>query len=160
MVEMFDIVDEKDKVIGKAPRPEVHAKGLWHRAVYVMVFNSKGELFLQLRSNDKDVEPGVWTCSSSGHLSSGETYDEAAVKETFEEIGIEVRPKRLFKLMYEPYHQHLWIYKAEHEGPFKLDPVEVADGKWVTMESLMEDIVANPENYSPEFIQILKKFNG
>ena len=160
MVEWFDIVDEQDKVIGKAPRPEVHAKGLWHRAVYVMVFNSKGELFLQLRSKDKDVEPGVWTCSASGHLSSGETYDEAALKDTFEEIGVEVKPERLFRFTYRPYRQHLWIYKANHEGPFKLDPEEVADGKWVSMGFLMKDTEANPENYSPEFIQILKRFNG
>ena len=44
--EIFDVVNERDEVIGQKPRSEVHARGLLHRAVHVLVFNARGEIFL------------------------------------------------------------------------------------------------------------------
>ena len=88
--EIFDIVNERDEVIGQAPRKEVHARGLWHRAVHVLVFNARGEVFLQKRSMKKDIAAGKWDSSSSGHLDTGEDYDACAVREVREEIGLEL----------------------------------------------------------------------
>ena len=70
--EIFDIVNERDEVIGRAPRAEVHARGLLHRAAHMLVFNSRGEVFLQKRSLRKDRQPGVWDSSASGHVDAGE----------------------------------------------------------------------------------------
>ena len=68
--EIFDVVDENDKVIGQARRGEAHRnKKLIHRSVGVLVFNKKGELFLQQRSATKDTDPLKWTISASGHVS-------------------------------------------------------------------------------------------
>src|SRR5712671_4334508 len=88
--DIFDLVNERDEVIGQAPRQEVHARGLWHRAVHVLVFNARGEVFLQKRSMKKDIAAGKWDSSSSGHLDSGEDYDACAVRELREEIGLEL----------------------------------------------------------------------
>src|SRR5256885_1188600 len=88
--EWFDVVNEKDEVISRARRREVHAQGLWHRAVHVLVFNCHGAVFLQKRSMLKDLSPGLWDSSCSGHLDAGEDYDAAAVRELREEIGIAV----------------------------------------------------------------------
>ena len=88
--EIFDFVNERDEVIGQAPRREVHARGWWHRAVHVLVFNARGEVFLQKRSLKKDSAAGKWDSSSAGHLDTGEDYDPAAVRELREELGIEV----------------------------------------------------------------------
>src|SRR6059058_5512119 len=98
--EIFDIVDENDVVIGRNTRSEVHRLGLRHRAVHVLVFNSRGEVFLQKRSMKKDTFPGAWDSSSSGHLDSGEDYDACAVRELWEEIGLRLdeAPLRLFKI--------------------------------------------------------------
>ena len=159
-MEYFDVVDDSDRVIGKGPRPEVHMTGKWHRAIYVFVFNSKGELFLQERSDSKDSEPGLWTCSVSGHLSSGQTYADAAIRETHEEIGVEVKPEPLFYLTYEPYRHHLWIFRAVHDGPFNLDPGEVKSGRFISMGSLRKEVQANPERFSQEFLKILESFTG
>ena len=158
MVEYFDIVDENDRVVGRAPRAVVHKERKWHRAVYVFVFNLRGELFIQLRSDKKDMEPGVWTCSVSGHLSSGETYMEAAINETEEEIGVSVNPQPLFFMKYEPYRQHLWIFRTNHEGPFKLNPEEVVGGRFISMDKLRKEMKEKPDNFSPEFMEILKRF--
>lgn len=87
--EMFEIVDEQDRVIGQAPRSRCHGDpSLIHRVAHVLVFNRQGDLLLQKRSEDKDIQPGRWDTSVGGHLAPGETYLEAALREMEEELGI------------------------------------------------------------------------
>src|SRR5213593_3474588 len=97
--EIFDVVNERDEVIGQQVRHEVHRLGLKHRAVHVLVFNTRGEIFLQKRSLKKDRQPGLWDSSASGHLDSGETYDACALRELREELGLELSAplERCFK---------------------------------------------------------------
>src|SRR6185503_11007000 len=99
-VEYFDVVNERDEVIDRRSRPDVHRLGLRHRAVHVLVFNRRGELFLQKRSLRKDCFPGAWDSSAAGHLDRGEDYDACALREVREELGITLAqaPERLFKL--------------------------------------------------------------
>ena len=80
--ELFDLVDGNDVVIGTVKRKDAHSNpALIHRAVGILVFNQKGQLFLQKRSQTKDTYPGYWTISASGHLKPGETYRQAALRE-------------------------------------------------------------------------------
>lgn len=140
--EIFDIVNEQDQVIGRERRPEVHRLGLRHRAVHVMVRNSKGEIFLQKRSMHKDTFPGAWDSSASGHLDCGEDYDACAVRELREELGFSplVPPKRLFKLYAcdETGQEFVWIYLCDGEGPFQLHPHEIETGGWFTVGEITE----------------------
>src|SRR4051812_48606874 len=96
--EIFDIVNDRDEVIGQKPRRLVHRDGDKHRAIHVLVFNARGEVFLQKRSMKKDTFPGAWDSSTSGHVDSGEEYDATAIRELREEIGMIVTtcPDRLF----------------------------------------------------------------
>lgn len=90
--EMSDLVNENDVIIGKISRKQAHTnKSLVHRAIAVLVFNSNNELLLQKRSLDKQIDPGCWTVSCSGHVSSGETYDKAALRELEEELGLNLK---------------------------------------------------------------------
>src|SRR5215813_13727649 len=115
--DIFDVVNERDEVIGSKPRSEVHRLGLLHRAVHVLVFNSRGQIFLQKRSMKKDRQPGLWDSSASGHLNCGEDYDACAMRELEEEIGLhlEEAPRRLFKIPACPEtdQEHVWIYRCE-----------------------------------------------
>ena len=77
MPEIFDVVDHQDRVIGQAPRHEVHARGLRHRAVHILVFDEAGALFVQKRAATKDTFPLRYDSSASGHVNNGEQYDEA-----------------------------------------------------------------------------------
>jgi isopentenyldiphosphate isomerase len=86
--ELFDVVDTDDRVIGVARRAQVHARGLRHRAVHILVLNREDKVFLQKRSKAKDSHPGKWDSSASGHLDSGEAYAAAAIRELHEELGI------------------------------------------------------------------------
>ena len=100
MEEMFDVVDRSDTVIGRASREEVHRDGLLHRSAHLLVFDDSGRVLLQKRSMSKDRFPGRWDSSVSGHVDSGEDYDQCIVREAMEEIGIrlESTPERLFKI--------------------------------------------------------------
>src|SRR5271155_6084547 len=115
--EIFDIVNEQDEVIGQMPRPQVHREGRKHRAVHVLVFNARGEIFLQKRSMTKDTFPGAWDSSASGHVDSGEDYDACAVRELSEELGLKVAapPRRLFKIAAcaETGQEFVWVYHLE-----------------------------------------------
>lgn len=92
--EIFDIVNERDEVIGQRTRGDVHRLGLKHRAVHVLVVNAHGEIFLQKRSMQKDTFPGAWDSSASGHLDTGEDYDACAVRELWEELGLKPNVRR------------------------------------------------------------------
>lgn len=153
--EIFDVVDEQDEVIGAQPRREVHRLGLRHRAVHVLVFNARGELFLQQRSMLKDNWPGVWDSSASGHLDTGEAYDACALREVREEIGLTlaVAPRRLFKLpaCMETGMEFCWVYRVEHEGPFALQESEVRGGGWFTGEAIDDWIARRPNDHASGF---------
>jgi 16S rRNA (adenine1518-N6/adenine1519-N6)-dimethyltransferase len=87
--ELFDVVDEANRIVGQAPRAEVHARALRHRAVHIFAFTPQGELILQKRSHLKDSCPGLWDSSAAGHLDVGESYADCAVRELHEELGLE-----------------------------------------------------------------------
>ena len=159
--EIFDIVDDRDQVIGQRPRAEVHRLGLKHRAIHVLVFNSRGEVFLQKRSMSKDTHPGVWDSSSSGHLDTGEDYDACAIRELREEIGliIEKPPTRLFKLdaCPETGQEFVWVYKHFSEGPFTLHPDEIERGQWFAPDQVSDWIKTSPQDFAPAFTLIWTK---
>jgi len=169
--ELFDVVNERDEVIGRAPRREVHARGLRHRAVHVLVFNSRGEIFLQKRSTKKDREPGVWDSSCSGHVDSGEIYDETAARELREEIGLDLskekpapkaaRPlEKLFKISAckETDAEFVWVYRCENDGPFQLHPDEIETGNWFTPEKVSSWVAEHPQDFAGAFRLVWKLF--
>lgn len=157
--EWFDVVNERDEVVRRATRREVHATGLWHRAVHIMVFDAAGRVFLQKRSMLKDLSPGLWDSSCSGHVDAGEDYDTSAVRELGEEIGIvldpagPVRPARWFRVSacVETGWEFVWVYRLRHDGPLTLDPLEIQYGEWVAPAEVSARVAAAPADYCPSF---------
>ena len=146
--EVFDVVNERDEVIGRMERSEVHRLGLKHRAVHVLVFNAQGQVFLQKRSMLKDTFPGAWDSSASGHLDTGEDYDLCAMRELREELGLILRepPGRLFKIdaCEHTGQEFVWVYKMQSEGPFQLHPEEIEDGRWFAEDEVTAWIREKP----------------
>src|SRR5581483_8288784 len=168
---IFDVVNERDEVIDRKPRSEVHRLGLMHRAVHVLVFNRGGQIFLQKRSMSKDRQPGLWDSSASGHLDTGETYDACAVRELREEIGLVLAapPQRLFKLpaSAETDQEHVWIYRCQAEGPFTLHPEEIESGDWFAPETVSRWMKEKPGEFAsallviwPRIVGLLFNWNG
>jgi isopentenyl-diphosphate delta-isomerase len=159
--EIFDVVNERDELIGRETRAEVHRLGLRHRAVHVLVFNRRGEVFLQKRSRFKDTFPGAWDSSASGHLDSGEDYDACAVRELREEIGLVVEspPARLFKLEASARtgQEFVWVYRYESDGPFVLHPAEIETGGWFSTEQVTGWMAAKPDEFANGLVSIWER---
>ncbi|MGI8891483.1 MAG: 16S rRNA (adenine(1518)-N(6)/adenine(1519)-N(6))-dimethyltransferase RsmA, partial [Chthoniobacterales bacterium] len=118
--ELFSVVDEKDQVIGSAPRREVHGNNSRHRAVHLFIFNAAGELLLQKRSRWKDRHPLVWDSSAAGHVGVGEDYSATAQRELEEELGVAARLNFVAKLPASERTgwEFIELYRGEQEGPF------------------------------------------
>jgi isopentenyl-diphosphate delta-isomerase type 1 len=159
--EIFDVVNERDEIVGQRTRREVHQAGLLHRAVHVLVFNSRGDLFLQKRSLRKDCFPGAWDSSASGHLDTGESYDACAVREVREELGLELTctPERLFKIdaCAQTGHEFVWIYRCQSEGPFVLHPEEIERGDWFSPEHITRWVKESPNDFAGALLLIWQR---
>lgn len=159
--EIFDVVNERDEVIDRQPRSEVHRLGLKHRATHVLVFNSRGEVFLQKRSMKKDRQPGLWDSSASGHVDSGEDYDACAVRELREEIGLvaTLPLERLFKIAAceETDLEFVWVYRCLNDGPLDLSAEEIERGDWFTPEEVTRWMGERPEDFASALLLIWKR---
>lgn len=159
--EIFDVVDDHDQVIGQASRGTVHRDKLKHRAIHIFVHNSTGKIFLQKRSMAKDCFPGKWDSSASGHLDSGEEYDECSIRELREELGVDLeeRPEKLFKVnaCEETGWEFVWLYRLQSEGPFELQASEIEMGDWFTPKEVDDWIEKSPEDFAPAFILLWQK---
>lgn len=96
MEELIDVLDENGNKTGKiVTRTQIHKEGLWHKIVVIAIIDKNGRLLMQQRAKDKAKNPLKWDVSSAGHVSSGQTSIESAIRETQEELGIEVNEKEL-----------------------------------------------------------------
>ena len=161
MGETFDVVDRSDTVIGQASREEVHRDGLLHRSAHLLVFDGCGRVLLQKRSRGKDRFPGRWDSSVSGHVDSGEGYDQCIVREAMEEIGIrlEATPERLFKIdaCEETDQEFTWVYRTYSGGPFTPDEEEVSEIGWFTDDEVNHLVRTAPDSVSPSFALVWSK---
>jgi isopentenyl-diphosphate delta-isomerase type 1 len=159
--EIFDVVNERDEVVGQLPRRIVHANGHRHRAVHVLVFNSRGQVFLQKRSMTKDTFPGAWDSSASGHLDCGEDYDACAVRELREELGLTLSaaPRRLFKIAAcaETQREFVWVYRCQSDGPMMLHPEEIDRGDWFAPEHVTRWISGKPADFASGFVLLWRQ---
>ncbi len=153
--EWFDVVNDRDEVVRQALRRDVHANGWWHRAVHVLVFDSIGRVFLQKRSLLKDLSPGLWDSSCSGHLDAGEDYDVAALRELGEEIGVVVPGplERWFRIeaCEQTGWEFVWVYRLQHDGPITVDPLEIQYGEWVAPHEVTTRVAQAPAEFCPSF---------
>jgi len=131
---LFCVVDEDDRLLGHRTRRECHADAtLIHRSVYVTVETTAGRLW-QRRGFGKDAAPGLWDLACAGHVDPGESYQDAAVRELAEELGmLGTRPVELGRLRLDlPGEREICtVFALRHDGPFALRLPEVAAiGVW------------------------------
>lgn len=88
-MEYLDLVNENDEVIGKEDRDIIYQNN-WRnfRVINIMIFTSDNKIIVPKRSSNRKVFPNCYDCSVGGHVSSGETYEQAAYRELEEELGI------------------------------------------------------------------------
>ncbi|MEM4247510.1 MAG: NUDIX domain-containing protein [Candidatus Woesearchaeota archaeon] len=159
MQEMLDVVNEKNKVVGKEAREKCHKKFLPHRMIQAFVFDKKGRIFVAKRSKRKAVYPELLDVSIAGHVDTGETYRQAAIREIQEELG--VKPKnirQLFKFRHKTKPENAFImqYKLTVPHVGKLNKIEIESGRFMEWEKMLDMLKRKPKKFAPTSILALK----
>jgi putative methionine-R-sulfoxide reductase with GAF domain len=138
--EMFPVVDEEGRVIGRATRGECHGGSrLLHPVVHLHVFNAQGDVFLQKRPEWKDIQPGKWDTAVGGHLDYGETPEEALPREVSEELGITTfTPTYIGKYVFESQRERelVYVYCTTYNGEINPSKDELDGGRFWTMQEI------------------------
>ena len=156
---LYDVVNEKDEIVGKATRTEIIKKGLYRRIVHVLLFDKDGRFLIIQRPSSDKAYPNQWTSSVMGHLELGEQFEEAASRELKEELGISanltligkfpdvsIRDGIEHKVVYG-----LFVGSVENIAGLELDSNEAQAMKWMDIDAIEEDIKVNSENYAIPF---------
>lgn len=157
--EIVVIVDEKNNVVGAAPRSQMRAQGLAHRATYILVFNSMGDLYVQKRTPLKDIYPGYYDVAAGGVVLEGETYEECAERELEEEMGIRGIPlTKLFDFYHKDGRNRVWgrVYRCIYDGEIVLQVEEVESGEFRRIEEVLQ--TGENEKFTPDGIYVLKRY--
>lgn len=159
-------VDKDDNVVGAGPRAEANARGMGRRIVRIFLYNSKGELLLQKRSNTMSYMPGRWDHSAAGHVDEGEDYITAAYRELKEELGVVgVEMREVEKVKMESHEvEGIWhfnmLYTLTYDGPVVPSKEEVAELKWIMPDDVLAWMDREPEAFTPGCIITLKRLSA
>ncbi|WP_161226425.1 NUDIX domain-containing protein [Streptomyces sp. SID8352] len=128
--EILDVVDENDRVVGRARRGDVYARGLCHRVVFVRVRDARGRFFVHRRTPGKLVYPSRYDMFVGGVVGAGESYDDAALREAGEELGVSglPRPEFRFSFLFDDGGGRRWwsaVYEVRWAGAVRPEAEEV-----------------------------------
>lgn len=157
--ELLDVVDEEGRPTGQVlDKKTIHDQGIRHRDVHVWVTN--GHDFLQQqRTWDKSIMPGEWDISVGGHVGVGESFLDAAVRETNEELGLDLPANRFRRIGMVATKLDFPGWKKPHNivgdnfvvverdleiGDLTLQEEEVLGARWYSIDQLEADLT-NPE---------------
>lgn len=162
--EWVPLVDEKGNVTGQAPRSHVHnGSKLLHPVVHMHVVNRNKAILMQKRPHNKLIQPNKWDTAVGGHISAGETLEQALKKEAFEEIGLEnfsAKLQKVYKWESEVEAELVYLFTTSDSKNFKVHSDEVVEARFWTKKQIENKIgqgVFTP-NFEYEY-QILKELN-
>ena len=161
--ELLDLVDQNDVVIGREKRSVVYAQGLFNfRAINAFIKNSKGELWIPRRTAHKKIFPLGLDFSVGGHVESGESYQEAFKRETWEEIKLDLEqvPYRLLGKLTP--HEHgvavfMNVYEIKSEATPDYNKDDFVESFWIKPEDLLKKI-AEGEKAKGDLPKLVKIF--
>jgi len=157
--EWFPLVNEEGETIGKATRRECHSgsKQL-HPVIHLHIFNDAGELYLQKRSMNKDIQPGKWDTAVGGHIDYGETVEEALRREVREELGItEFTPQFMTRYIFESAIEKELVntFRTVYNGEIQPDTEELDGGRFWSIEDIKTNLGKNV--FTPNFEQEFRR---
>lgn len=161
--EYFPLVDDDGAVIGKASREECHSGTFWlHPVVHLHVINSKGELYLQKRADNKDIQPGKWDTSVGGHVDFGEEIEHALKREVGEELGIiEFTPIFMLRYKFQSTQEAELVHSfyAIYDGPIFPDADEISEGRFWSLQDITNNMAKDvfTPNFESEFKNLMSQ---
>ena len=135
----------------------MRSRSLRHRVTYIFVFDSAGRLFVQRRTPTKDLYPGYYDLAAGGVVCVGESYEDSAVREAREELGItDVPLQSRFKFYFEDDDNKSWgmVYTCTCDGPFLLQEEEVESGEFVAVDTVLSGGVSP---VTPDTLAVLER---
>lgn len=155
MNDLLILVDENDNEIGLMGKWPVHQTGSLHRAFSVFIFNSKGELLLQQRADDKYHSGGLWSNTCCSHPVNGQEIKSTIKRRLKEEMGIECETAFQFSFIYKAQfenglteHELDHVYFGHCDELPEPDIFEAKDWKYISLDNLQNAIGQNPQDYS------------
>lgn len=166
MTEQVIFVNDNDEPIGSGSREEAWEKGIYVRLVRIMIKDENGRILSQHRVGTAKSYPNLWTNSASGHVDVGESWEEAAYRETKEEIGIVTDLTLIgdFVLSVDREGKKIRQFNRFYEGTINsnanivLQPDEVTEVKWYELDELKLAMKDNPSIFTPGFHESVAKF--
>lgn len=171
--ELINIYNENNESLSiDKMKSEAHKSGLWHRASHIWIYNSSGEILLQLRAKNKKLWPNVWDISAAGHVSAGEKPIVSALREMEEEIGLSAKQEdlefseiRKVKAIYKKIrnNEFYYVYFLKFDGDIDklaLQKEEVAKIQFFSINKIEEELKEFPEKYVPHgdyWFDVIKK---
>lgn len=161
-MEILEVVDENNRVIGTESRREIHEKALRHRSVHIFIFNHQGGLYLQKRSPSKDQYPDHWDSSAAGHTDPGESPRQAAQRELKEELGLEVNLTEVLK--YPACPETGWefttLFMGQTDEPIHLNLEEATIGGFFTPDQRTQFLNDPLQKIAPGFRLLYALYQG
>lgn len=162
MKEFIICVDTNDNEIGHIEKIDAHVKGILHRALSIFIFNDKNEILLQKRYRGKYHSPSLWTNTCCTHPNKNENTITAANRRLEEEMGFSCDLKEVFSFLYYVEfdnnlieHEFDHVFFGKYNGDIKINPVEVEDYKWISLDEIISDLKLNPNKYTFWFKYII-----
>ena len=176
MEEFLDVLDQNGNKIGrKEPRTIIHKDGFWHRAVFVVIVNSKNQILLQKRGPDKESHPNCWDISVAGHIPAGKDSLTTAKNELKEELGLNAETNEL-SLLFSYKHgvvlndgkflNNSWydIYLLKRDlavEDINLQAEELSEVEWFEIDDLKQELKNQNQNFVshisyPKLFKILR----
>lgn len=158
----IDIVDAHGEIVGCSTRKEAHDKGLLHRVAFVILFNFKGEIFVQKRSLKSSLFPGKFEGSLTGHVDKGETVHNAASRELFEELGVVAKGLKEvceFGLHIDPERVLVSVFvMKDYKGKVTINDEEVDSGEFLPVDKLELRLKKEKSKFHPFFVKAWEEF--
>ncbi len=159
------LVNEKDQEIGQKEKMQAHINADLHRALSIQLYNSSGELFIHKRASSKYHCGGLWTNACCSHPCPDELTVDAAMRRLYEELGykqIDLIEKFVFQYK-ASFENGLTEHEIDHVfigctdlNPPKIDPEEIEDFKWISIDELKKEMQNHPSKYTIWFKEIMK----
>lgn len=174
MEEIFDVYSRDGKYLGKKAKLICHSKnpGFYHKPVWIWIINDENKILVQKRAECKKTDPNLWDMPVAGHVLAGETIIDGAIRETFEELGIETNKEEyefLFEYIFDECFEIAQVYLLKKNieiSSMKLQKNEVSEVKWVNYQEFKEIFYSSefsyvPNDYKEKILEILKEnFKG
>lgn len=155
--EMLDFFDRNRKLVLTAPKSTKYKENsnLYIKGVYIFIVNNKKEILIQRKKEDH-AKLNRWEIPS-GHVRSGESYEEAAKRELKEETGIMVTLVHIKTIKIErPREFDAFYIGYSNLLPDPKDNPEVDVFEFISFDNLINEIKNNVRVFAPQLIKFLK----